>query len=95
MTSVTANQQALDSPQQWEFSPELLRRLRKERRITITNFAAAIGRSSFSQHHYEHGDKAPPADIVARMAAVLGVQPGDLFVPVEEPPRRLRRTNKS
>lgn len=41
--------------------------------------ALAVARSSDSIALYERGVVAPPAAIISRLAAVLEVDPGDLF----------------
>jgi len=74
---------AATSPTQYRFSPANVRRLRKQQELDVTHFAVQIGRSAFQMSAYEVGKVVPPADIVARMATVLGCHPGDLFAPVE------------
>jgi transcriptional regulator with XRE-family HTH domain len=68
---------------QFVWSPDRLRRLRLAAGFSSTEFAVRIGRSPFSLAGYERR-QPPPADVLARMAAVLGLHPGDLFAPVEE-----------
>jgi transcriptional regulator with XRE-family HTH domain len=68
---------------QFVWSPDGLRRLRLAAGFSSTEFAVRIGRSPFSLAGYERR-QPPPADVVALMAAVLGIHPGELFQPVEE-----------
>jgi transcriptional regulator with XRE-family HTH domain len=72
----------------YEFSGMTVRRLRREKKFSSTSFGAAIGKSPFTVMGYEAGRIMPSAPLIARMASVLGVEPGVLFVRVtadEEP----------
>jgi len=44
----------------------------------------SVDRSASTIRLYEAGLVDPPASMVAKLAAALGVQPGDLFVPDAE-----------
>ena len=57
-----------------------LKRLRKERRLTLEEIAAALGTTKQTIHRYENGiiTNIPP-DKIAALARVLAVSPSDLM----------------
>jgi transcriptional regulator with XRE-family HTH domain len=57
-----------------------VRRLRRANKLSSTAFGAAINKSPFTVARYENGSVPPSVITVARMASVLGVEPGALFV---------------
>jgi transcriptional regulator with XRE-family HTH domain len=70
----------------YAFSPRRLREARAAAGLRRERVAAEIGRSAFSYTAYELGRTAPAADLVAAMANVLGIPPGELFEQVEQTP---------
>jgi DNA-binding XRE family transcriptional regulator len=62
-----------------------LQRRREERGMARTPFAVGIGRSAQALAAYEYGNRIPPVPVVEKMAALLGCQPGDLFVDDGQP----------
>lgn len=63
----------------FEFSGRRLAEARREAGLKRENLAVLTGRSFDSIRSYERGRITPPASVVARMASVLGCDPGQLF----------------
>lgn len=61
------------------FSGERLRRLREEGGLSREALALAVRRSYPSIKLYERGEVVPPGRVLARLAAALGCEVGDLF----------------
>ncbi|WP_432078380.1 helix-turn-helix domain-containing protein [Streptomyces sp. YPW6] len=59
------------------FSPDALRRIRRERGFTQVKLAAKLGRSFTSISMYENGRSTPPVDVLAAMADALGARMDD------------------
>jgi transcriptional regulator with XRE-family HTH domain len=61
------------------FSPDRLRGHRHGSGRTLAELGAAVGRSAESIKFYETGRSRPPADILGRLAAALGICTDELF----------------
>ena len=66
------------------FSGEVVARRRHELNMRPEAVAVGIGKSAASVRFYENGTVDPPASVVARLAMVLQVAAGDLFVENED-----------
>lgn len=67
-----------------QFSGQRLRERRKAARVPGERLAYESGRSLYSIAAYESGRSVPSAEVVARMADVLGCEPGDFFEVVDK-----------
>jgi transcriptional regulator with XRE-family HTH domain len=63
----------------YRFDGPALRAARERAGLTRAQLAAAVQRSPAAVLHYERGSAAPSTVVVLRLAAVLGIEPGDLF----------------
>ncbi|MFF3710430.1 helix-turn-helix domain-containing protein [Streptomyces phaeochromogenes] len=61
-----------------QFSPDALRRIRRERGVTQRKLAAEIGRDFTTVSQYECGRCAPSVGTLATIADTLGVRLDDL-----------------
>jgi transcriptional regulator with XRE-family HTH domain len=64
--------------------------IRKHRRISQVELAAAIGVSKYVQFHYEHGDSRMPLVAAVRIAMALHCTLADLLAPPDAPMPRAR-----
>jgi transcriptional regulator with XRE-family HTH domain len=81
MNTTATPHTALDAPQ---FSGQALRRIRHDRGISLTEMGYLVGRSSFTIGRYETGSHRPDADVLGKLAAILGIPVQDLFAPEAE-----------
>lgn len=51
---------------------EMMRKIRKEKGMTMKALGAKVGVSETAIHHYEIGDRDPPIDILVAIADELG-----------------------
>lgn len=75
-----------------EYDATAVRRLRKKRRVPVSELAAAIGMSDRGIRFLEAGT-VPSARLIGRLAAALGVPLTSFFI-VPEQGRRSRRRRK-
>jgi transcriptional regulator with XRE-family HTH domain len=68
----------------FRFDGSALRQRRRSAGLTVSQLAAAIGRSEASVQHYQSGHTLPPTAAVLALSAALGVEPGALFSPGPE-----------
>lgn len=73
MTAPAALQHALD--------PAALRAARLAAGHTLMSAAGAVGRSFSAINRYERGEIKPGPDVLAALAFIYGVHPGDFFRP--------------
>jgi len=66
------------------FSPSALREARLKAGVPQERIALDIDRGVDVVRKYEGGQVVPPANVLAALADVLGVDPGDLFADDEE-----------
>lgn len=69
-------------PKKQQDSP--LRNLRRARTISQVHMASLLGVSQQTYCKYERGTLVPTFDVQARIAAILGALPRELFRPKEE-----------
>lgn len=55
--------------------------IRKSKGFTQEYVAAAVGVATSSYNQYETGARSVPADVAERIASVLGVEMGEIFLP--------------
>jgi len=67
-----------------EFSPAALGRARRRAGLTVAMLGARVGREGSVVARYERGEINPPAGVLGRLAAALGITVDALF----EVPRR-------
>ena len=63
----------------YSFSGQKVRQRRTDLNIPLPQVAVAAERSVESIRAYEAGRSFPSAEVVARMAEVLGCEPGDFY----------------
>jgi transcriptional regulator with XRE-family HTH domain len=68
----------------FQFDGLALRQRRRCAGLTVSQLAAAIGRSPASVQHYQSGHTLPSTAAVLALSAVLGCEPGCLFSPESE-----------
>jgi transcriptional regulator with XRE-family HTH domain len=69
----------------YRFNPQLLRRAREARGLSVPGLAAKAGVSFGSVYAWEYGDRIPTSANLCKIAAALGIDPGDLFTRSDEP----------
>lgn len=70
---------------------EMMRKPRKEKRMTMKELGEAVGLSQTAIHHYEIGDRQPPVDVLVAIADVLGCSLDLLVRGKEKEPSRIDR----
>jgi transcriptional regulator with XRE-family HTH domain len=68
------------------FSPNELKQRRAAADLSREALAVRLGRGYQSIRLYEAGIVQPPTPVVARMASILGCEPGDFFKEIEPVP---------
>lgn len=56
-----------------------IRRLRRDKELTVTAVAQAAGITRAYLHRIENGEQSPSDDVRLRIASALDVEPGELF----------------
>ena len=58
---------------------DIIRKKRKEKKLTQAQLAANAGLSTMSLHRYENGSRIPPIDTLSKIAAALDMQTDDFI----------------
>ena len=64
---------------EWAIAGTWLRKLRKDRGISQTKLATAIGLSKASVQDYEHGYRTPSPQTRIKICSALGCTPDDIW----------------